>query len=926
MAGLKPNVFTIPPGENFLARLAVSVSNGFLPHGAPATGGTSSDPLALSEVTILLPTRRACRALQETFLRQAGNTAIILPNIRPVVETEEDAQLLAGAVEGSGLAQADAMNIPPAVSELERRLVLTQFILKWLEKEPGGATANDNEPRLPMSPAQAANLARELAGLMDEIEIEQADLTKLAADLPGEFADHWTKTLDFLSVATKAFPGYLAAGDRTAPKERQNLLLRAEAERLENAPPQTPFVVAGVTGSIPATATLMKQVAALPNGCIVLPGLDQHLDDAGWASLEDGHPEHPQSGLAHLLKQIGVDRHDVQAIQPDEPEPGPATAKDHRRRLISEALRPAATTASWQVYAAETDPRDIDSATENLTYLEAQGAQEEAEAIALILRGAAETPDRTAALVTPDRTLARRVAIRLESWAIRIDDSAGRPLMKTVPGTFLDLILECLETSFSPTAVVALLKHPLTRLGMSTTAVRRAAIALELLAFRQIYLGQGLTAIRQSFHRATRSAIGDEHIDHPSVSRLREDDRAAAEELLTVLEASVAPLLDGGSPESRPFRDLVRAHVEVAEAIARNEENDSSNLWAGEAGDAATHFLSAILEDNSPHPDLTNNDYPAFFRSLVAGEVVRPRLPVHPRLYIWGPFEARLQQADIMILGGLNDGKWPDLTEPDPWINRPMRTGIGLPPPEQRIGFAAHDFSQLAAAPKVYLTRAAKVDGVPTVPSRWILRLEAVLKGFGKEQNIRPDPATGEAWLRWAESRDAIAEHKPVKAPRPRPPVEMRPRRMSVTRIESWLANPYSVFARAILKLVPLDPLESAPDMATRGRIIHQALHRFTVRHPDALPENAADELMKAADDILDEYSAHPRVAAFWRPRLRRFSDWFAATEPARRRHIRKIVTEVGGERTIDGPAGPFVLTARADRMDIADDDRVLIY
>ncbi|MGI9408136.1 MAG: PD-(D/E)XK nuclease family protein, partial [Hyphomicrobiaceae bacterium] len=263
---------------------------------------------------------------------------------------------------------------------------------------------------------------------------------------------------------------------------------------------------------------------------------------------------------------------------------------------------------------------------------------------------------------------------------------------------------------------------------------------------------------------------------------------------------------------------------------------------------------------------------------------------------------------------------------PDPWINRPMRAQIGLPQPEQRIGYAAHDFSQLAAAPKVYMTRAAKVDGVPTVPSRWILRLEAVLKGFGKENNIRPDAARGDGWLQWAETRDAIQTHNPVRAPRPAPPVEMRPRKMSVTRIENWLANPYSVFARAILRLTPLDPLERLPDMATRGRIIHQALHLFTVRHPDALPVNAAEELMAAADEILDAYAAHPRVAAFWRPRLRRFAEWFAETEPARRGHTKRIITEVGGERELEGPAGPFILTARADRIDIGKDDRVLIY
>lgn len=921
---LSPNVFSIPAGENFLTRLVEAVSDGRLP-GRGESGAEQVDSLTLSGYTLLLPTRRACRALQDEFLRQAGRTALLLPQIRPINETEEDAQLLSSVLDvrhslSDGRdAGADPLDVPDAVSELERRLVLTQFILKWLESDVAEVDVDDVAP-LPMSPAQAANLARELAGLMDEIELEQADLTRLAEDMPPEFAAHWQRTLGFLEVATQAFPDYLAASGRTAPKARQNLLLQAEIERLVNNPPDRPIIAAGLASSEPKTAELMKVIAGLPNGAVVLPGLDFDLDDEAWGHLGSDHPEHPQIGLAEMLRRLDVPRSDVRSLLD-------ASTACHRNRLLSEAMRPAATTSAWQGYAEKTEPRDIESALEGMDYLEAQSAQDEAEAISLILRGAAEDETATAALVTPDRTLARRVAVRLESWGIRIDDSAGRPLMKTVPGTFLDLVLECFETEFAPTTVVALLKHPLTRLGLPAGDTRRGAVALELLAFRQIYLGKGFAAIRPSLERGSVSAIGDTHIVHPAVKNLSSDDRDLAGTLLDRIEAAVAPLRElENAGEPADLRELVRAHVEVAEAIALDHEGVSANLWGGEAGEAASQFISTLLEDTGPQPELVPADYPSFFRALVSGEVVRPRLPVHPRLSIWGPLEARLQQADIMILGGLNDGKWPNLADPDPWINRPMRSQIDLPAPERKIGLSAHDFTQLAAAPRVYLTRAAKVDGVPTVPSRWLMRLEAVLKGLGRENDIRPDIANGEAWLPWAESRDAIPERTPVKAPRPKPPVAMRPRRMSVTRIESWLANPYSVFARSILRLAPLDGLEAAPDMATRGRIIHEALHRFTVRFPDEMPADSADQVMACADEILDEYVAHPRVAAFWQPRIRRFAEWFAATEPRRRRDIARIVTEVGGERRIEAPGGEFVLTARADRIDVSDDGRVIIY
>ncbi len=918
---LSPNVFTIPAGENFLSRLAEAISTGRLP-GRDGHASDAIDPLALSGYTILMPTRRACRALQDEFLRQTGGTALLLPQIRPIAETEEDAQLLSSTLAFSGSVSggdADPLEIPSAISELERRLVLTQFILTWLKSDIPEGETRDILP-LPMSPAQAANLARELAGLMDEIDLEQADLSLLAEDMPPEFAAHWQRTLGFLDVATKAFPTYLDASGRTTPNARQNLLLQSEIERLEKNPPDRPIIAAGLASSDPQTAAFMKAIAGLPQGAVILPGLDLALDDESWSHLGVEHPEHPQIGLAEILHRLDVARSDVRPLLE-------ATSALQRNRLLSEAMRPAATTAAWHRYAEKTDTADVDAALSGIEYLEAQSAQDEAEAISLILRGAAEDESTTAALVTPDRTLARRVAVRLEAWGIRIDDSAGRPLMKTVPGTFLDLILECFETEFAPTTVVALLKHPLTRLGLSPGDARRGAVALELLAFRQIYLGKGFVAIRPSLERGSISAIGDTHRVHPAVKALSSDDRDMATLVLDRLEVAVAPLRDLEMAERVvALRDLVRAHVQVAEAIAVNDEGESGNLWGGEAGEAASYFFSTILEDTGPQPELVPADYPSFFRALVSGEVVRPRLPVHPRLSIWGPLEARLQQADIMILGGLNDGKWPNLADPDPWINRPMRTQIGLPPPERKIGLSAHDFTQLAAAPRVYLTRAAKVDGVPTVPSRWLMRLEAVLKGLGRADDIRPNVSDGAAWLQWAESRDEIKERKPVKAPRPTPPVDMRPRQMSVTRIESWLGNPYSVFARSILKLTPLDALEAAPDMATRGRIIHEALHRFTVRHPITMPQDAAKVVMGCADEILNEYVAHPRVAAFWRPRIRRFAEWFAATEPRRRGDVSRIVTEVGGQCRIALPDGDFILTARADRIDVAEDGRVLIY
>ncbi len=236
---------------------------------------------------------------------------------------------------------------------------------------------------------------------------------------------------------------------------------------------------------------------------------------------------------------------------------------------------------------------------------------------------------------------------------------------------------------------------------------------------------------------------------------------------------------------------------------------------------------------------------------------------------------------------------------------------MGLPAPEERIGDAAHIFASLLGVERVYLTRAAKIDGVPTVPSRWLLRLQALLEGLGK--TAAPD----QPWLDWAHARNALdGPPRPVRAPQPRPPVAMRPRQLSVTTIEKWIANPYAIFAERILELAPLPALGQKPDAALRGQIVHEALSRFARAFPSELPADVYAELMKLAEGALADSTGSPRVAAFWAPRFARFAAWFAETERGRRAGIDKSIAEVDGAMVLEGPAGAFTLKARADRID----------
>jgi len=899
---VSPRLYTIPPSAPFLSTLAWALLSGDL----PVPGGPKPDPLTLPLTTIYLPTRRAARALREAFLAESGGAAMLLPRIHALGDPDEEAAIIFGA-EDAG--DADGALGAPAIGTLPRRLALMRLIRAFshlLRSEAVAEHGTQAPPLIEITPGQASSLAVDLANLMDEIDREEVDLAALESIVPEEHAGHWQLTVEFLKIVTEHWPQYLADNGLVSPVVRRNMLMAREAERLARGSPY-PVIAAGSTGTIPATARLLQAIASLPNGAVLLPGLDVFLDDESWASLPE-HPEHPQAGMAELLRKLGVERRDVAYVAGSAPD-GPTRAGLH---LVSEALRPAETTEQWQRFldTDELAPEGRASFANALTGVRlvvAPTAHDEAEAIALILKSCIDTPGKTAALVTPDRVLARRVAARLKGFGLAIDDSAGLPVARTVTGAFLDLVLGAVETNFAPPELMALLKHPLALLGRAPGEVRTAARALERGAFRYIYVGQGLSGIARTLAAPRRRVA------------LTPGERDAALRLVGDVERAFAPLAAlFASPSQYTAARLAEAHAATAESLARDGNGSSSGLWPGDAGGALTVLLAELIDSGSSL-SMTARDYPPFYRSLLAGRVVRPRTSAHPRLFIWGPLEARLQQPDVVILGSLNEGVWPRPQEAGPWLSRPMREKLGLTPPERRIGLSAHDFAQALGAASVYLTRALKVDGVPTVPSRWVQRLEALVGASGLAHKIKPE----RPWVAWARQRDAAPGFAPAEPPRPCPPVEARPRELSVTRIERWIANPYEIFARNILKLEPLKPLGAEPDAAMRGSIVHEALHNFARDYPDTLPSDVYGALMVTADKLFDQLGGSARVEAFWRPHFQRFARRFAATEPARRASMVRTHTEVNG--ALDLPSG-FRLKARADRIDVAQDGGVVIF
>ncbi|MDP6882691.1 MAG: double-strand break repair protein AddB [Rhodospirillales bacterium] len=848
------HIYTIPAGLPFVDALAAGL-------WAQAGG----EPAALARATVLLPTRRSCRSLREAFLRLRRGRPTLLPRLLALGDMDEDELALAGWQSGETEGPGGGLETPPALSGMRRQLLLTRLVLAL------GTTGT--------TPDHAARLAFELARLLDQVETERLSFDALADLVPDDFADHWRITLDFLRIVTERWPAILAAEDGVDAARRRNLLLAAQAEAWRRQAPADPVVVAGSTGSIPATADLLAVVAGLPRGAVVLPGLDRRAD----AETRQAYPpSHPQFAMARLLEHLCVEPEAVE----DWPAPGVAATTPARAELVHRALRPAAA-----LEAPDAKAPDADALT-GVSRIESASEQEEAGAIALVLRQALEDEGRTAALVTPDRSLARRVAAELRRWDVEIDDSAGQPLDRTPPGAFLRLTARMVSEGFAPVPLLAALKHPLAGGGEPVPSFRAAIRRLEIDVLRGPRPAAGLAGLR--------AAVAQ---DDPDLAHL-----------VDTLDTATRPfqrLVDRGAA---PLPDLLRAHVAMAEGLAAGDgEDGAARLWAGENGEAAAAFVAELAQAGEVLDRVATLSYPALFDTLMAGRVVRPRWGRHPRLNIWGLLEARLQHADVLVLGGLNEGTWPPEAVASPWMSRPMLSRFGLPQPERRIGQTAHDFAQAFSAPRVVLSRASRVGGTPTVPSRWLSRIENLVQKTPLEAAFRPDPR----WRAWWSGLDGVAEPRPVAPPAPCPPVAARPRRLSVTAVETWIRDPYAIYARRVLGLKPLDPLDAEPGAAERGTIIHEILERFVAAYPTDLPDDALEKLVAIGDEVFNHSLARPGLRAFWWPRFRRIARWFVEFERRQRAAgLAVAATEVDGMIEIAGPAGPFALTARADRID----------
>ena len=839
-------IFNIPATNSFSDEVASLFLNEY-----------KDNSIGLSDIVFLLPNRRSCKALENAFVRLQGLKPTMLPQMRPLVDVDEEELLITGFDLSDNL-----QDLNPPMSVFERLMLFTKIIMS----KPADYGLNK------MPAPQAMALAQELASLIDLSYNQQLSFDDLQNIVPDEYAQHWQEILKFLRIITKFWPDILKEQGKVDAVEYRNILIKAQLELWKKNRSKKRIVVAGTTAAFPLMKELVKVVTELDNGQVILSGVDKYLSDEDWQEIDEVHPQYE---LKQLLDYLEIDRFDIKDLV--------SPCNNERMDFIAEVMRPAKTSDTWR-YLDKT--KITDRAIDGIKIINVQDVRLEALSIALLMKEVLKVPEKTAALVTTDRVLARRVGAELKRWNIDVDDSAGIPLHLTPVGIFLRQILNVIEQKFSPVAVLSLMKYPLYANGHSYFEIR--------------------SKVRSFEKNCLRSKKNDEEL----------------EMILAQLNSTLLPLTELFSKTECNLRELVKAHLQVAEALAATDSKTGDKvLWKREDGETAALFMADVLEKADVLGKINPFEYIGLLDVLMGGVTVRNKYSAHPRLKILGPIEARLMLFDRVIIGEVNENNWPQAPKADPWLSRPMKKDFGLPLPEKNIGVLAADFASLLAGKEVFITRAERVQGTPMIKSRWLMRLETVLQAIG----INYEKLEANEYVKWAEFLDKAEVLKRILPPAPTPPVSARPRQLSASAVENLMRDPYIIYAKYILGLKKLDDLEQELKFSDYGNIVHEVLEKFNNKYNEEYPENAREELIKLGEDIFENYHIRADIKAFWWPNFLKTVDWLVAKESEYRKNIKKIYNEISGEYSFEAPAGRFVITAKADRVDITKDNKVNI-
>ncbi len=851
-----PSVYSIAAHRGFADALVAGLADRY------------ADPdVGLARLTLLVPSARARRTMTEAFVRLYGAddgaaAGLLMPRMAVVGDLDLDEAL------GPLFDTAGADAIPAAVDPTWRMLTLAKILSADMHGEAATGAALFR---------QAADMATTMDRLLAEEIAPDELLGDRIIDIFTDQARHWQDAVRRFAHVQQHWLAELRARGQVDAATRRNALFRHAARVWRETPPAFPIVAAGVTSAAPALAALLKTVAQLPQGAVVLPDLDLTMDTSEWDELGSagGDPDqpfakddavtHPQYHLKLLLNRMGIARDEVQQWH----RKGIGAARSDRSHAISALFQPPLASRGWATLDGE--KRRLSA----LRLLETENPEREAQAIALLVREAVAKPAKRVALVTSDRGLARRVVHHLRRWNIDADDSAGMPLSQSPAGRLFLLLAQVIEERAAPVSLLALLQHPLVQAEGDRGAWLAATRAMDLEL------------------RAPRPKPGLDPLD------------------AIASEAGVADWWEGVKNTLEPLFAL-----QSSEPLSTALDNltDTATLlcgdaiWSREDGRALANFIEDLREQAAATGTIVAvADLHDILRDLMEAVAVRPPYGGHPRVAIYGLLESRMTRADLVICAGLNEGSWPPTPSVDPLLAPPILRALGVPGADFRIGLAAHDLAGAMGAPEVVLSRAKRDASGPTLPSRFLLRVRALM---GREQAGKQTDTATPALM---DRLDAAPSAPLYPRPEPMPSREQRRRNLSATALDRLRSDPYQFYASHILGLRELDSLDAEPTAAWIGTLAHEILetwHNGSGREPIAA----------VAERKLAEMDAHPVMRVLRQPRLIAGLEWVArqiAADPTRV----PTLFEEEGTLEIEG----ITIKGTADRIDVLADGTLAI-
>ncbi len=858
------NVFYIPTGYSFLETLAKSALRLY-----------GETPEHLADLHILLPTRRAVRMMADIFLDLTNGAPMILPRLRAVADID-DAELELW-VHGATRILPD---IHPAISNIERQAVLTQMLQK-------------RDPTL--NYARASGMARALGELMDRVADEDLSLDAMDHLVPSEYAAHWQLTVEFLSILRTVWPTYLEDRKLQNATTRRSLLLRTLAAHWAAHPPASPIWIAGVTGSLPAVADLMRVIANCPNGHVILSGFDPSISDDAKEDLQ-----HPHYQTHQTLSRLSISPHDVR-VWPEYPLDTADKRDVARGEFWNHVLCTNIASDRWTELKHAPNRTEFGDVLSGLRLISCKNRPQEARIIAAAARHILSDQNARLAIVTPDRALAQDIISACARFKIDVNDSAGDVLSDTAPARFMFLCLKTVMGGYHPVDLLSLLRDPF----FNPSLLSREAM--------------------DRIDRLSRGVRPPAHVDGLMAELIRRGQDAkypVRDALSTDDQDQLAHIFSICSNFERTFcqdnlsvLDRIRAHITLAEQLSAHDDHDVSALWTEDDGITLARFFQDLLASADMLPKIVDRDYVDFLADMMSGIRVNARGVGHPRLALLGIFESRLISCTHVILAGMNEGIWPQGPRIDPWLSRRMRQDFGLPLDDIQTGRMAHDFLQLVRRNQVIMTRSEQLNGEITVSSRWWQRLETVIHALG----YNPQSLAADDLVAWVGARDAAQKTKNIKVmrPMPTPPCHLRPRKISATNIDLLIKNPYAFYARHILRLFPLDGYDMDVDGRIRGIILHRVTEKFISSFQGDLPGLFAPQILEILSDVLRVEIHDPVVRATLWPRLERVLLNFLDQEKDwRSQGFSSRFLEQKWHLNLDIQGEPYTITARFDRLD----------